>query len=124
MRRARARLTIIVAALATLAAALGAGAQDVPRLVYTVDQSNPEQVQVTGTVFNDSMRDIFEVSVTAEALDARGKVVARGIAHVGARIPGGGSAPFVCKVPAVAAAVRYRAAVSGFRSSAAPTQTP
>jgi hypothetical protein len=120
MKRARARLTTIVAALAVIAAVLAAEAQEPFRVTYTVDRSNPEQIQITGTVFNDAMQDVFDVSVTAEALDARGKVVARGIAHVGARIPGRGSAPFVCKVPLVAAAVRYRAAVSAFRSGVGP----
>ena len=98
-------------------------AQDSFRVTYTVDRSNPEQIQITGTVFNDSMQDVFDVSVTAEALDARGKVVARGIAYVGARIPGRGSAPFVGKVPLVAAAVRYRAAVSAYRAGGGP-QSP
>ena len=116
MKRARARLTTIVAALAVMAMAFALEAQEAFRVVYTIDQSSPEQIQITGTVFNDSMQDVFDVSVTAEALDARGKVVARGITHVGARIPGRGSAPFVCKVPPVAAAVRYRAAVSAYRA--------
>jgi len=118
MRGARARLTAIVAALGALVAALGVEAQESLRIVYSVDQSHAEQVHVTGTVFNDSMQDVFDVTVTAEALDARGKVVARGIAHVGARVPGGSGVPFVCKVPVVAAAVRYRAAISAFRAGA------
>ena len=120
MRGAGPRLTSIVAALAALAVALAADAQDPFRVTYTIDRSNPEQVQVTGTVVNESMQDVFDVSVTAEALDARGKVVARGIAHVSSRIPGQGTAPFVCKVPLVPAAVRYRAAVSGYRAGMAP----
>ena len=120
MRGVRARLITIIAAFAALAVTAGVAAQEALRVVYAVDASNPEQVQVTGTVFNDSMQDAFDVSVTAEALDARGKVVARGIAHVGARIPGRGSAPFVCKVPAVAAAVRYRAAATAARTGTSP----
>src|SRR5262245_31526105 len=124
MRGARARLASIVAALTTLVLPfVGLEAQDALRVVYAVDRSNPEQTQVTGTVFNDGMQDVFDVYVTAEALDGRGKVVARGIAHVGPRIPGRGSAPFVCKVPPVAAAVRYRAAVSAYRSGAG-SQSP
>jgi hypothetical protein len=115
---------VIVAALAAIALAVAAGAQESFRVTYTVDRSNPEQVQITGTVFNDSMQDVFDVSVTAEALDGRGKVVARGIAYVGARIPGRGSAPFVCKVPPVAAAAQYRAAVSAFRAGMGPPQAP
>ena len=118
MRRAGARLTAIVAAFAATTLVLAVEAQDSFRVTYTIDQSNPEQVQIAGTVFNDAIQDVFDVYVTAEALDARGKVVARGIAHVSARIPGRGSAPFVAKVPLVPAAVRYRAAVSGYRAGA------
>jgi hypothetical protein len=122
MRRAGARLTRIVAALAA-AVAIAADAQQGFRVTYNIDRSNPGQIQIAGTVFNDSAQDAFDVSVTAEALDARDKVVARGIAHVSARIPSQGSAPFVCKVPLMPAAVRYRAAVSGFRAGAG-AQTP
>ncbi len=123
MRGAGARLTTIVAVLAAIAAALAVAAQESFRVTYNLDRSNPEQIQITGTVFNDFMQDVFDVTVTAEALDARGKVVARGISFVSARIPGQGNAPFVCKVPAVAAAVRYRAAVSAYRAGAG-TQAP
>jgi hypothetical protein len=120
MREARARLLAIVGALAAIALALAAGAQDPFRITYAVDRGNPEHVQITGTVHNELMQDVFDVTVTAEALDARGKVVARGISHVSARIPGQGSSPFVCKIPAVTAAVRYRAAVSGYRAGTSP----
>jgi hypothetical protein len=124
MRAARARLTAMVAALAAIALILGGvHAQEGFRVVYNIDRSNPEQIQVAGTVFNDSGQDVFDVSITAEALDAKGKIVARGITYVSARIPGRGSAAFVCKVPVVPAAVRYRAAVSGFRLGAGP-QSP
>ena len=124
MRGAWARLTAMVAVTAALAFALGAvHAQENFRVVYDIDRSNPEQIQVAGTVFNDTGQDVFDVSVTAEALDARGKIVARGITYVSARIPGRGSAPFVTKVPGVPSAVRYRAGVSGFRAGAG-AQTP
>jgi len=118
MKGAPARLATIVAALAVVAVALSPQAQEGLRVVYAVDRdrSTAAQTQVSGTVFNDAMQDVLDVYVTAEALDARGKVVARGIAHVGARIPGGGSAAFVCKIPAAAGTVRYRAGISSFRS--------
>jgi hypothetical protein len=106
--------------LAAVALATAAGAQEPLRITYAVDRSDADHVQISGTVFNDLMQDVFDVTVTAEALDARGKVVARGIAHVSARIPGRGSSPFVCKVPQVAAAVRHRAAVSGYRTGMSP----
>jgi hypothetical protein len=123
MRGLWAGVTTIIAALAALAVPGDIAAQEALRVVYAIDSSNPEQVQMTGTVFNDSMQDVFDVSVTAEALDARGKVVARGIAHVGARIPGRGSAPFVCKVPSVPTAVHFRASATAARAGV-PPQAP
>jgi hypothetical protein len=123
MRRAGARLTLIGAALAATALALSAAAQPGFRVTYSVDRSGSDQMQLTGTVRNESSLDVFDVSLTAEALDARDRVVARGITHVSARIPSQGSAPFVCKVPLVPAAVRYRAAVTAFRTGTGP-QSP
>jgi hypothetical protein len=105
------------------AAVASVAAQDVFRVAFDVDRSNPEQAQVAGTVYNDSMQDVFDVSVTAEALDARGRVVARGIAYVGARIPGRGSMSFLAKVPSVPTATRYRASVSSYRAGM-NTQAP
>ncbi|MGH7335737.1 MAG: FxLYD domain-containing protein [Candidatus Rokuibacteriota bacterium] len=114
MRRTVVRLFAIVCAL--IVAALGsAQAQDGFRVTFEVDRTNPEQTQVAGTVYNDSIQDVVDVSVTAEALDARGKVVARGITYVTSRIPGRGSVSFVAKVPSVPNAVRYRASVSSYR---------
>jgi hypothetical protein len=105
------RLTVIVAALAAIALSMAAAAQESVRVTYTVDRSNPEQIQIAGIVFNDSPQDVFDVSVTAEALDGRGKVVARGIAYVGAHWPGRGSAPSSAR-SAGGAAAQYRAPLS------------
>jgi len=115
----------LIAILATLvvAAVASVNAQEAFRVVFEVDRSNPEQTQVMGTVFNDSLQDMFDVSVTAEALDARGRVVARGIAYVTARIPGRASVSFLAKVPSAPAAVRYRAYVSSYRAGMG-VQTP
>ncbi len=65
------------------------------------------------------VRNEYRVYLT----DARGKVVARGITYVSARIPGLGNAPFVAKVPGVATATSFRASVSSFRAGLG-TQAP
>ena len=117
---ARARLTTIVAALAALAMALGLEAQEALRVVYTVDQSNPEQVQVIGTVFNDSMQDVFDVSVTAEALDARGKVVPAASLMWAGACQAAAMRRSCARSRPVTAAVRYRAAVSAARAGVSP----
>lgn len=114
MRATSVRLFAIAAAL-VVAAVASLPAQETFRVTFEVDRTNPEQTQVTGTVYNESLQEMLDVSVTAEALDARGKVVARGITYVTSRIPGRGSVPFLAKVPSVPGAVRYRASVSSFR---------
>jgi hypothetical protein len=122
MRATSVRLIVMAAALVVVTVGF-VQAQEGFRLTFDVDRTNPEQAQVVGTLFNDSAQEMLDVSVTAEALDARGKVVARGITYVTPRVPGRGNVPFVAKVPNVPGAVRYRAAVSSFRagmSSQAP----
>ena len=91
-------------------------AQESFRITYDVDKSNSEQFQVKGVVHNDSSQEVLDVSVTAEALDAKGKVLARGITYVSSRIGGRSNAPFVAKVPGVANVARFRVSVSSFRS--------
>lgn len=113
--RGSVRLIAMVAAL-VVATLSSPPAQEAFRVLFEVDhRTNPDQTQVAGTVFNDSPQDMLDVSVTAEALDARGKVVARGITYVTSRIPGRGSVSFLAKVPSVPNAVRYRASVSSYR---------
>jgi len=114
MRGTSVRLIAIVAAL-VVAALPSLQAQEAFRVTFEVDRTNPDQTQVAGIVYNDSLQDMFDVSVTAEALDARGKVVARGITYVTSRVPGRGSVAFLAKVPSVPNAVRYRASVSSYR---------
>ena len=93
-----------------------ASGQENFRITFDVDKSNPEQYQVKGVVNNDSSQEVLDVSVTAEALDAKGKVLARGITYVSSRIGGRASAPFVAKVPGVPNVARFRVSVSSFRS--------
>lgn len=85
------------------------------RVTYSVDRANPAQTRVTGWVFNDARFELLDVYVTAEALDAGGKIVARGIAFVAASIPERGNARFSASVPAPAGASTFRVYVSAFR---------
>jgi hypothetical protein len=114
MRRSARVVGLVVVLVVTL---LGSSeAQDGFRVVYDVDQSRPEKARLTGRVFNDRSHDVFEVSVTAEALDARGRVLARGISYVDQRIGRGDSRPFSVSVPTVAGTSGFRVAVSSYRT--------
>ena len=124
--RARPRLGTLVAALATVLVLLdadGARAQDGFRITYEVDRSRPDRARLTGRVVNERSDDVFEVNVTAEALDARGKVLARGIAYVDSRIGRGDTRPFSMSVPTVPGTTNFRVVVSSYRAGLS-TQGP
>jgi hypothetical protein len=108
-------VTSVVIALLLALAAASALAQDGFRVTYEVDQSRPEKARLTGRVTNERSQDVFEVSVTAEALDARGKILARGISYVDARIGRGDSRPFSVSVPTVPGVTEFRVVVSSYR---------
>ena len=109
-------LCLIIAASLLASLTLPARAQDGFSVTYEVDQSTTGRVQLTGQVVNGRGDDVFDVYVTAEALDRKGRMVASGIAYVEGRINRGDSRPFVVVVPAVAGASRYRVSVTSFRS--------
>ena len=105
----------LVVSLVLIALAAVASAQDGFRVTHTVERSNPGQTRINGTVFNDNRLDAVDVYVTAEAVDASGKAIARGIAFVSPSIKSGGSAAFSATVPTIAGTTAYRARVSSFR---------
>ena len=113
MARRRA-LCAIVVVMAVLVPALAPG-QESFQLRYSVDQTSPGQVRVNGIVMNDARFDVLDVHVTAEALDASGRVLGRGIAFVSSSIPLRGSAPFTVSIPVAQAATSFRVRVSSFR---------
>ena len=76
-------LWMIVVVMAALVPTLALG-QESFQLRYSVDRTNPAQVRVNGTVENEARLDVVDVYVTAEALDAGGRVLGRGIAFVSA----------------------------------------
>jgi len=108
---------VVVALLAWLPAS--AWAETPFRIAYDLDTSVAERVQVRGTVVNEARFDVVDVYVTAEALDAGGKVVARGVTFAAASLPRKARATFVANVPAVKGTASYRVIVSSFRPSLA-----
>jgi len=108
------RLVIGLAVLLLLTAE--ARGQDGFRITYEVDRTRAERARLTGRIVNERPEDVFEVSVTGEALDAKGKVVARGIAYVDSKIARGDGRPFSMSVPTVAGTANYRVVVSSFRA--------
>ena len=113
-------------ALVTLAVAIlvaPALAQQGFRITYEVDDSRPGRARLNGRLTNERGDDVFDVSVTAEALDAKGKVVARGISFVDARIARGDTRMFSVTVPSVPGATTFRVMVSSFRPGIS-SQTP
>ena len=108
---ALALLTVTIALLVVPALA-----QQGFRITYDVDDSRPGRARLNGRLTNERAHDVFEVSVTAEALDAKGKVLARGISYVDARIARGDTRTFAVTVPAVPGTTSYRVVVSSFRT--------
>lgn len=122
-----ARLAVpgLVVALLVVLAPPGAGAQPGPfRVTYDVDRSVAERFQVRGTVLNEARFDAIDVYVTAEALDAGGKVVARGVAFVTSSLARGRSESFVANVPVVRNAVSFRVTVSSYRQGLGGGESP
>lgn len=115
-----ARWGALAALVGLLVASLGipadpAAAQAAFRVTYEVDRSRPDRLRVIGRVYNEARADALDVYVTAEALDAAGKVVARGVAFCAASLPQRGSATFAANVPAMPGVVGFRVLVTGYR---------
>lgn len=111
-----ARRGVLVAVLVLLALSLPAVARadDLP-VRYSVDKGSGTSMRVTGTVTNEGRVDVLDVYVTAEALDASGKVLGRGVSFVSQSILQRASATFTISVPAAQAAASFRVRVSSFR---------
>lgn len=105
----------LLGAVVVLVLVLPAAAQQGFRVTHTVGRTTATHVEVAGTVQNETRAEAIDVSVTVEALGPTGKVASRGITYVTGRIPQGGTASFVAKVPAVSGVTTYRAVVTSFR---------
>lgn len=119
--------TLVLLAVLSLAPVLGpdaASGQESFRVTYKVERASGEAVELSGSVSNDAAVDVLDVYVTAEALDASGKVLARGVTWVSAGIRAGGREAFTAKVPAARGTTRYRVTISSFRFGFGGQQTP
>jgi hypothetical protein len=85
------------------------------RITFRRERDEPSSIVLMGEVFNDGLRDVVDVWVTADALNAEGKVVGRGLAFVTSLLPGRGTTTFAVKLPRVEEARSFRIGVSSFR---------
>jgi len=93
-------------------------------VTYRVERTEAQRVELAGNVRNVGGIDAVDVYVTAEALDASGKVLARGITFVAASIPAGNDAEFGARVPNVSGTTGFRVVVSGFRFGLRRSESP
>lgn len=106
----------MLAALIAIAAGVTAGAQETLRVTYEVDRTTrPGQARLNGLVVNEGSAEAVDVSVSAEAINSAGRVVARGVTYVDSRIARGDSRPFLVIVPNAAAAERFRVSATSVR---------
>ena len=110
------RRRAIFAAAAALVLLPDLGRAQYPfHVAYTVERGGSGPARVSGRVLNESNVDMLDVYVTAEALDAGGKVLGRGLVFVSAAIPPRGAVPFAISIPAAQTAASFRVQVSSFR---------
>ncbi len=102
-----------MAALLLLAAR---GSADVHfRVTHRVKARDATGIVLEGQVFNDAGRDVVDVWVTAEALNASGTVLGTGIVFVSSMIRRGDNATFQAKLLAVEGVESFRLAVTSYR---------
>ena len=85
------------------------------RITFQRERDEPSSIVLMGEVFNDGLRDVVDVWVTADALNAEGKVVGRGVAFVASFLRGRGTTTFTVKLPWAERAHSFRLVVSSFR---------
>ena len=94
------------------------------RVTWNVEKTNPTVTEIAGTVTNDARLEAFDVYLTAEALNDKGKVLSRGLTHVSQVLRPYATESFVAKVPVVPGIVSYRVVVSSFRFGLGAGQAP
>jgi len=90
-------------------------AQEQFRISFQRQPDEPTSLVLAGTLFNEGSRDVVDVWVGAEALNAGGRVVGRGLAFVGPLLRGRADTKFVVKLPRVEQVQSFRMSVSSFR---------
>jgi hypothetical protein len=89
------------------------------RITFQRERDEPSSIVLMGEVFNDGLRDIVDVWVTADARNAEGKIVGRGVAFVASFLRGRGTTTFAVKLPRAEQAHSFRLGVSSFRYASA-----
>ena len=85
------------------------------RITFKREPDEPSSIVLTGEVSNDGFRDVVDVWVAADAQNAEGKIVGRGMAFVASFLRGRGTTTFTVTLPRAAQAQSFRLAVSSFR---------
>ena len=85
------------------------------RITFERQPDEPTSLVLAGTLANETSRDVVDVWVSAEALNARGRVVARGLASDSPMLRGRADTRFVVKLPRVEQVQSFRVFVSTFR---------
>ena len=106
--------TVLTVSLLLLSGGRGA-AQDQFRVSFQRQPDEPTSLVLAGIVANAGSRDVVDVWVTAQALDAGGRVVGRGVAFVSPMLRSRAEEKFVVKLPRAEQVQSFRVAVSSFR---------
>jgi hypothetical protein len=117
-REAGDRVTIAVAIILSICLELlgvGLAAAQPFRMTFQREPDEPSSIVLRGEVSNDGLRDVVDVWVAADAQNAEGKVVGRGMAFVASVLRGRATTTFTVKLPRVAQAQSFRLAVASFR---------
>lgn len=122
------RKLVLQLGLAILLVLVGVGlaaAQQPFRITFHREPDEPSSIVLAGEVVNDGARDVVDVWVSAEAEDARRRVVARSMAYISSFLPERGTATFTIKLLPAEDARAFRITVSSFRyASTSGVQSP
>ena len=105
----------IILAMCLVLLGVGVATAQPFRTTFQRERDEPSSIVLMGEVFNDGLRDIVDVWVTADARNAEGKVVGRGVAFVTSFLRGGGTTTFTVKLPRAEQTHSFRLVVSSFR---------
>ena len=114
----KAALGVWLLGAALLCASLSVG-QSRFRVTYTPRPRDASALVLDGRVSNEADRDVLDVWVTAEALNASGKVLATGLCFVSPSIAAHRNAGFVAKLPFREGVQSFRVAVTSYREGTA-----
>ncbi len=106
---------IVLTANLVLLAAEPGGAQEQFRITFQRQPDEPTSLVLAGHLSNEGSRDVVDVWVAAEALNAGGRIVARGLAFVSPLLRSRADTKFTVKLPRVEQVQSFRMSVSSFR---------